>query len=64
MRTLIKISNQTYQLDNSPIKTGDKFIDLNSKSINQCLMSTSNKLHSDVDKSFNSKDCKKIVKLR
>lgn len=64
MRTLIKVQNQVYQLTNSPVKTGDCFVDLDSKSVNQCLMSTPNKLHSDVDKSFSVKDCRKIVKLR
>ena len=62
MRTLINLNKVVYQLDNSPISTGDYFVDLNSKSINQCLLSTSDKLHSGVDNIYPPKDCKKIIK--
>lgn len=62
MRTLIALNKVVYQLDNSPISTGDYFVDLNSKTVNQCLLSTSDKLHSGVNQTYPHKDCKKIIK--
>lgn len=62
MRTLINLNKNIYQLDNSPISTGDYFVDLGSKTVNQCLLSTPDKLHSGIDKVYPPKDCKRIVK--